>query len=66
MVTFTEDQVRHLLKKQRENCLQSAKIDVREYNNPYSESDGKISRSISRNSILNAKNPLDEYINFNL
>jgi len=66
MVTYTEEQVRHLLKKQRENCLHSAKIDVQEYNNPYSESDGKISRSINRNSILSAKNPLDEDINFNL
>lgn len=66
MVTYTEEQVRHLLKKQRENCLTNARIKTFEYNNPYSSSDGEISRGIDRDSILNAKNPLDEDTNFNL
>jgi len=66
MVTYTLEQVKHLLKKQRENCLSSARIEEHEYNNPYSSSDGKIERRINRNSILNAKNPLDEDINFSL
>lgn len=41
MKTYTEKEVYELLKQQRENCYQSASIEVFEYINPYSDSDGK-------------------------
>lgn len=57
MKTYTEEEVLKLLKKQRENCYKNAEIIEHEYINPYSESDGHITRSISEESIMNAKIP---------
>lgn len=57
MKTYTKDEVIKLLNQQKEICLKSAKIIEHQYINPYSESDGQITRKIDENSILNANYP---------
>jgi hypothetical protein len=58
MDTYTKEEVLELLKKQREICYLSAKIVEHEYVNPYSESDGEITRCIDRDSIIDAEIPV--------
>ena len=55
METYTKEQVEELLEKQRSLCYRFAKIEEFEYINPYSDSDGEITRRISKDSIMNAK-----------
>jgi len=57
MKTYTELEVTRLLKEQRELCYKSAEIEEYEYVNPYSDNDGEISRSINKESIINAPSP---------
>jgi len=57
MKKYTEEEVLELLKKQRESCYKNSKIERYEYVNPYSESDGEITRYISEESIMNAEIP---------
>ena len=59
MKTYTEEEVKELLKQQRENCYKEARIEEFEYVNPYSDSDGDITRRVSEVSIINAKSPLE-------
>ena len=58
MKTYTKREVQILLKQQRIKCYESAYIESFEYNNPYSDSDGKIYRRINENSIIKANSPL--------
>ena len=51
---YTKEEVEDLLDKQRSLCYRLAKIEEIEYVNPYSESDGDITRRISKDSIMNA------------
>ena len=60
MSKYTKEEVQILLEQQRENCYKSARIERFEYVNPYSDSDGKIETRINKESILNAKNPINE------
>lgn len=57
MKTYTTKEVKELLRVQREICYQSAKIVEHEYVNPYSDSDGKITRIIDKKSIVDAREP---------
>lgn len=57
---YTKEEVEELLEKQRSLCYRFAKIKETEYDNPYSESDGEISRSILRSSIMDAVLELGE------
>lgn len=52
---YTKEEVEDLLEKQRILCYRFAKIIESEYVNPYSESDGEITRKISRDSIMDAE-----------
>ena len=54
MKTYTKEEVEELLEKQRSLCYRFAKIEQFEYVNPYSESDGEITRRVSEDSIMNA------------
>lgn len=54
-MVYTKIEVEDLLDKQRFLCYRLAKIEEVEYVNPYSESDGDITRRISKDSIMNAK-----------
>jgi len=58
METYTLEDVEQLLKVQRQICYDSAFIEEVEYNNPYSASDGEITRRINKESIVNAKSPI--------
>jgi hypothetical protein len=55
MGTYTKEEVEELLEKQRSLCYRNARIEEFEYVNPYSESDGQITKRISKDSIMNAK-----------
>ena len=55
MQTYTKEEVEELLEKQRSLCYRFAKIETFEYVNEYSDSDGEITRRISKKSIMNAK-----------
>ena len=52
---YTKEEVEDLLEKQRIVCYWDARIETHEYVNPYSESDGEVTRQISKDSIMNAK-----------
>jgi len=52
---YTRDDVLKLLEEQRKECLNKSFIKRHEYVNPYSDSDGDISYTIDKDSILNAK-----------
>ena len=52
---YTPKEVEVLLEKQRSLCYRFAIIETHEYVNPYSESDGEITRQVSKDSIMNAK-----------
>jgi hypothetical protein len=58
MKTYTKETVIDLLRQQRENCYEESRIEEFEYVNPYSDSDGNITRRINKDSIINAKSPL--------
>ena len=49
---YTKEEVEDLLEKQRILCYKFARIEESEYVNPYSESDGEITKKISRDSIV--------------
>ena len=57
MKTYTEEEVLELLEKQRHLCHSNAEIKESEYVNPYSECDGRITRRIDKDSIINAYLP---------
>lgn len=54
---YTREEVIKLLEEQKQICYESAKIIETTYINPYSESDGDVTRRIDRKSIINAKLP---------
>lgn len=51
---YTKEEVEELLEKQRILCWRFGKIEESEYVNPYSESDGEITRRVSKSSIMDA------------